>query len=119
MTVKEAAAQLVTALRTVPGVGGSVYTDPAVPNIQCPALVIGPPLLIMEGVTVIEAHFPVWAVTDKGEFAMEELWELAPAVVAAIDQYTTGVVSQPPNPGAFPNGDTDLPAYLLIAEVPL
>jgi hypothetical protein len=119
VTVKEAVEQLVTALKTVPGVGGSVYTDPAAPNIQCPAMVIGPPLLILDGITITEAHFPIWAVTDKGEFAAEQLWELAPAVVAAIDQYTTGVVSQPPNPGAFPNGETDLPAYQFIAEVPL
>lgn len=117
--VKDAAGQLVLALQTVPGVGRSVYTDPAASNIQCPAAVIGPPTLILDGVEVTEAHFPIWMVVDSGEFAMEQLWELAPAAVAAIDEHTEGVVSQPPAPFPFPNGTTDLPSYLLVAEVPV
>lgn len=121
MTVKDAAEQLVRALRTVPGVGGSVYTDPAAPNIQCPALVIGPPTLIWDtgSTDVTEAHFPVWAVVDPDEFAAEKLWDLAPAVSAAIDAHTEGVVSQPATPFAFPHGTTVLPSYQLIAEVPV
>jgi hypothetical protein len=117
--ISEAVKDLVRALKTVPGVGGSVYTDPAAPNIQCPAAVIGPPTLILDGVEVTEAHFPIWVVVDQSERAMEQLWELAPAAVAAIDEHTEGVVSQPPGPFPFPNGATDLPSYLLIAEVPV
>lgn len=117
--IKDAATQLVLALKTVPGVGGSVYTDPAAPNIQCPAAVIGPPTLILDGIEVTEAHFPVWMVVDPGELAMEQLWELAPAAVVAIDEYTEGTVSQPPGPFPFPHTTTDLPSYQLIAEVPV
>lgn len=118
--VAEAVAQLVTALKTVPGISsGSVYTDPAAPGIRCPALVIGPPTLILDGVEITDAHFPVWAIVDPGARAMEQLWELAPAVVAAIDEHCEGVVSQPPIPFPFPHGDGDLPSYQLIAEVPV
>lgn len=120
--VKEAAQQLVLAFKTVPGVGGSVYTDPSAPNIQCPAIVLGPPTLLLESGRTMptEAHFPVWVVVDDpGELAIEKLWELAPAVSAAIDEYTTGVVNQPATPFPFPHGATDLPSYQLIAEVPL
>ncbi len=119
--VKDAVALLVQALKTVPGVGGSVYTDPAAPNIQCPAIVIGPPALLFESgrVTPTEAQFPIWVVVDSGALAAEQLWELAPAVSAAIDEYTSGVVSQLATPFPFPNGTTDLPSYQLIVEVPL
>lgn len=119
--VKDAAAQLVTALKTVPGVGGSVYTDPAAPNIQCPAIVIGPPTLLFESgrKTPTEAQFPIWAVVDPDEFAAEKLWDLAPEVVAAIDEYTNGTVSQPATPFPFPHTTTDLPSYQFIYEVGL
>lgn len=116
--IKEAARDLVRALKTVPGVV-MVCTDPAAADIQCPAMVIGPPTLILDGVEVTEAHFPVWAVVDPAEFAAEQLWELAPAVVAAVDEHTGGTVSQPPIPFPFPHGTVDLPSYQLVAEVPV
>lgn len=117
--IKDAVAALVRALETVPGVIRPIHTDPAAPGIQCPAMVIGPPTLILDGPEVTEAHFPVWVVVDPSEFAMEQLWELAPAAVAAIDEHTDGTVSLPPAPFPFPHTTTDLPSYQLIAEVPV
>ncbi len=120
--VSDAVELLVQALKTVPGISsGSVYTDPAAPGIRCPALVIGPPVLIWETSSTepTEAHFPIWAVVDAGARAVEQLWDLVPAVSTAIDEHTKGVVQQPATPFPFPNGETDLPSYQLIAEVPL
>lgn len=120
--VKDAVEQLVAALKTVPGISsGSVHTDPAASGIRCPALVIGPPTLVWETgmVEPTEAQFPIWAVVDPGERAVEQLWELVPAVSAAIHEHTEGVVQQTATPFPFPNGTTDLPSYQLVAEVPL
>lgn len=118
--VKNAAQQLAAALAMV--ADGTVYLDPAAPNMQTPALVIGPPVLIFgtQFVDPTEAHFPVWLVVDQSEDATEKLWELAPEVNAAIHEHSGGVVRDPADPFAFPYGDTQLlPSYQFVAEFPL
>jgi hypothetical protein len=117
-TVIEAAKELETALKTVAGVQ-EVLLDPGAMNLL-PAIVIGPPELEWGagGSSPTHARFPVYAVIDAGERAMERLALLAPDVAAAVDDLTPGAVLTA-SPFAYPTGTTDLPSYQLIVEVGL
>jgi len=117
-TVIDAAKQLELALKTVAGVQ-EVHLDPGAMSLF-PAIVIGPPELEWGNgfADPTQARFPVYAVIDAGERAMERLCLLVPEVAAAVDELTPGaVLSALPFP--FPSGATDLPSYQLIVEVGL
>ncbi len=91
-------------------------------NIQCPAVVIGPPALTFgSGVPEpTDARFLVYLVVD-GPIGRElaTLLELAPFVFEAIDTQTDGVVVQA-DPATYVVGaDLELPAYEIVVEVPL
>lgn len=121
MNVKDAATAVRTALETVPGL--RVYTDLAA-TVDPPSVVVGPPALTWAGYDANPrlARFVVYVVTDDKDRAVEQLWELVPQVVAALEASPDADISLRPGedqatPTVWPNGD--LPAYEIITEVVL
>lgn len=119
MNVAQAALELQVALKTVRDM--RVHTDLAA-TVDPPALVIGPPALTWagHGDGPNLATFIVYVIVPADERAPERLWELVPTVAAALENYPDAdiTVSQA-NPGRWPGGGGDLPAYEVITEVAL
>lgn len=118
MTVKEAAEALQAALKTVPGT--RVYTDPSA-MVDPPGLVIGPPRLQWQTMCTgpTEAVFTVYVVTALNDRTLERLWELVPQVADAVDNNMYDAVVLRADPGVFPAGGPDLPAYEMTIEISL
>ncbi|MFI6759365.1 hypothetical protein ACIBF5_09515 [Micromonospora sp. NPDC050417] len=114
--VTKAAADLLTALGTVPDV--VAYGDPG-ESVRPPATVLGPPALTWESLSAspTSARWLVYIVVPAEERALDRLWELVPLVAAAIDQLPDAVVIRA-DPGAFLSG-AELPCYELTIEVAL
>lgn len=114
-TVPEAVDALKTALKTVEGI--KVYTDPA-ETVDPPAALVGPPRLDWEGYgPVAAATFPVFVIVPLDDRALQRLWELVPAVQAALE--TTDATARTASPIVFNSGGQDLPAYEITTEYPL
>lgn len=117
--VESAANALAEALRGVEGI--RVYTDPGA-RVDPPGVVIGPPTLHWEGpcLAPTRATFRISVVVKANDRAMQTLWGLVPAVGAALDNINTPSVAViRAEPGVYPSGGTDLPAYQITAEVEL
>lgn len=113
--VTDAVAALREALGAVEGV--RVYTDPAA-VVDPPAVAVGPPALAWDGFgPACSATFPVYVVVALDERALQRLWELVPAVQAALE--TTEATARVANPIVFTSGGQDLPAYEITTEFPL
>lgn len=115
--VADAATALTSALGSVKGL--RAYNDPAA-TIQPPAAVVGPPELEWEGYTsaVMLARFVVYLVTTTGAHVLEQLWDLVPLVVSAVEDQVPGATVLPPaSPGVFNAGGTELPCYQITIEV--
>jgi hypothetical protein len=113
-SVAAATDALTTALRGVDGVrfyrqlGGAV--DP-------PAVVLPIPRLVMGRMDPepVEATYQVGLVADNSEWALETFIQ---PIVAALEGVTDAVVG-PIDPGTYPGGSVQLPAYLITVEVAL
>ncbi len=119
MSVRTAAEELATALKGgLEGVA-EVTTDLG-HALAPPSVVVGPPALEWEGGCPgpTGARFLVYVVVDQADRALESLWDLVPQVAAVVDEDTAGVVVRA-EPGVYPAGGTDLPAYVIEVEVPL
>lgn len=115
MPVADAVAELAAALAGVAGL--RVYTDPAA-VVDPPAVAVGPPVLAWESYgDACTATFPVYVVVALDERALARLWELVPAVQAALE--TTQATAQTATPIVFNSGGQDLPAYEITTEFPL
>lgn len=99
----------------VPGV--KVY-DTAGAVLSPPAVVVGPPTLAFETYQpeATSATVPVAVVVASHERALEHLLDLVPLVAQAIHDHTDAVVTAA-SPSSWPAGGSDLPAYILEAEV--
>lgn len=115
--VKIAAEALQTAAKGVAGV--RVHTDLGA-AVDPPATIVGPPALTWEGACVepTEAQFPVWVVEAADERAMERLWERVPLVSEALDGAEDATVRRA-DPGTYPTGGVELPAYVITVDVAL
>ncbi|GEL17687.1 hypothetical protein [Pseudonocardia asaccharolytica] len=115
--VADAAAELASALGTVPGV--RVYTDLGA-VIDPPGVVLGPPALTWGGPCAdpVSARWLVAVVVAADERALPRLWDLAPLVAAAVDTVPDAVVIRA-DPGVWSTGTTELPCYELQIETSL
>ncbi len=118
--IADAAEELRRALQEAAAENGwGVSTDQAEPGPR-PACVIGPPALQWEagcpGPT--SARFLIYTVVDASARAVEQLWELVPAMAGVIDSTTDAVVIES-NPAAYVVGTTELPCYETMVEVSL
>lgn len=117
MSVKAAAEALQVAVGAVNGVrlhkdlGGTIAPD---------AVVVGPPSLTWEAYCLepTGATFVVWVITKADKRAVERLWELVPLVATALDGVDDATVSRA-DPGSYPSGGTELPAYSIQVDVAL
>lgn len=102
------------------GVEGVRHLADAGPLVDPPATALGPPALTWNGYhdEPAEATFPVALVVLADERAFDRLWTLLPRVTAALDA-VVGVVVRRAEPGTYPVGGSDLPAYLIEVETAL
>lgn len=119
--VKTAAEALLAALGTVPGL--RVHRDLGA-RVDPPAALLGAPALACEsycsGYTA--ARFLVYVVVAADDRAVERLWDLVPLVKDAIEDQVpdaTAGEGYSTQPGSWPVGATDLPAYTIQVDVPL
>lgn len=116
--VSEAAEALEAALATVPGLRG--YRDPGA-VIDPPAWVLGPPVLSFEAYCVepTTARFLVWLVVKADDRALERLWDLVPAVAAAVDEHAESASVSSAEPATYPTSGAELPAYTISVDYSL
>lgn len=90
-------------------------------EVEPPAVVIGPPALEFEGMCrpPTASDLVVYVVVDKTERWAEQLYQLVPAVAAAIDEYVAGAAVLSAKPGTFPVGSRELPAYGIAVSIDL
>jgi len=117
--VTTAADELEAAVGRVEGV--RLYRDPAGAVASPPAVMVGPPRLTWESVCSepTEATFVVYVLAAMNERAVAQLWELVPAVAAAIDEHVRAASVIEANPGVFNAGGRELPSYEITVEVAL
>lgn len=119
MSVRESAEELAAALA-----GGLVdvaeVTTRLGTNVNPPTVVVGPPSVEWETgcADPTSARFLLYVVVKDDDTAMEKLWDLVPQVAAVVDEATPGVVIRA-DPGVYPAGATELPAYVIQVQVPL
>lgn len=115
--VKAAAEALEEALQTVPGL--RVLRDPG-GAADGPVAILGAPALTWDGVCLdpTEARFMVHVTVEANERALERLWELVPVVAEALDQVVDASVRRA-DPGTYPTGGSELPAYAIQVDVAL
>ena len=115
--VAQAAGELLDALELGPDV--PAWDDPG-QDITPPCTMIGPPLLRWEGQWAVptSARFLVYVIEQLSAGAVERLWDLVPVVAETLDQHTGGVVIEA-SPAVYLQGNTQLPCYELVVEVPL
>jgi hypothetical protein len=114
-TLKEWAEQIGQAAASVEGVGHYTATNGAEP----PAVIVGAPTLAFEAYNPAptSATFPVFALVQRDEFAMDRLLDLGPAVVAAIVDNLPDAVVPRAQPAEF--GERGQPCYEITVEVSL
>jgi hypothetical protein len=117
-TIADAAGELLAALRTVSDVG-EPYGELA-QSVRTPGVVLGAPALTWGTgcIDPTEGRWIVYVVTAVSDRAMEELWDLVPRVAAALDAVPSASVIRA-DPGAFPDGASQLPCYEITVEVNL
>lgn len=115
--IEVAAAALLEALRTVPGL--RVYDDPGA-TIDPPGAVLGPPQLLWESYSAApsSARFLVVVAVPLDDRALPRLWQLAPLVVMAVDTVPDAVVRRA-DPSVWAGTAGDLPAYEIQVEIGL
>lgn len=119
IAIATAAAELVTALKTVEGL--RVYSDQGA-DLDPPCALLGPPQLDWTRYNdsgPSSATFIVLVAVKADDRAVERLWDLVPAVAKAVETLPGAAVRQ-----AFPvslatGQTTQLPAYQLQVEVSL
>lgn len=106
---------LVEALKGVPDI--RVSTIPG-DDVDPPAVALGPPTWTYEAYTPDPTGTSLTAavVVTKDTRAMERLAALVPLVVAAVHAHSDYAVIRA-EPGSWPVGASELPAYLLTIEV--
>lgn len=116
-SVKDAAAQLMAALATVPDVTVYPFGGSA---IETPALVLSVPNLEWRSgcVPPTDATFAVAAVVQSDEDAAQRLWDLVVQVSQAVQQLPNAAVVRA-DPSQYPTGNDPLPAYDISIEVSL
>jgi hypothetical protein len=110
--MRDALAELAAAqgLQVPPDVG---------PGVDPPAVVVGVPSLLWESTCgMTSAQVIVWLVVTRDEFALTRLLELVPLVAAVLDTVENATVVRA-DPGTYPIGDSDLPAYQISVDVAL
>lgn len=119
MTVAESAAELTAAVEQAAIEGLRFYPDMG-PAVSPPCAVLGPPDLHFEAMCTgpTSARWPVYVVVPVGDRALPTLWELVPAVAAALDTVPDAAV-QDASPGVYPSSAGDLPAYVIQVDVDL
>lgn len=123
MTVRQAAEALETALKAVEGI--RVYRDPGA-TIDSPAAIVGPPALGWRGFCGSQptsARFSIWLTSPADDRTLDRLWDLVPAVAAAleqVDEATLADLELQATPSQFPtSGGVTLPAYEIQVDVSL
>ncbi len=87
-----------------------------------PAAILAPPALRWDGPTGYgprEASWITYLVVPVGDRFVAELYRLLPTVVNALEGPATDAVVSSAEPGVYRAGSTELPAYLITAEVAL
>jgi hypothetical protein len=115
--VVEAYEALLEALGQLDGV--RAYDDPGA-ALDPPAVIVAPPMLTFggPGSDPVTGQFVVIVAVPADERAHLRLWDLLPAVTAAIESVPDAVVTQAA-PGSWRTGATDLPCYEVQAEMSL
>lgn len=92
-------------------------------ELEPPAVVVGPPSLEREGFgsRLTASNVVVYVVVDKTDDtrAMEQLYQLVPAVMEAIEDHVENASCGSARPGTYPVGARDLPAYGIPVEIDL
>ncbi len=118
MSIADAAAALKTAVLTVEDVRVYALGEQVTP----PGVVIGPPALTGQTVCAgpTDATFSVYVIVALDDRALERLWELVPAVWAAIEENTDAVVLRA-DPGTYAAAGipAEMPSYELAVEHPI
>lgn len=119
MTATEAAAALVAAVSALDGF--TVTHAPGKALASFPAVVIPLPQLTFSNYNSslpTEAEFSVYVIAKADGYALAALETAVSEVINAIWAVPNAVVAQA-LPGTFTTGNTDLPCYVLTAEVSL
>jgi len=122
--ILDAIAQIVAAVKLVPrdvlGTEVLAYTEVG-EEAEPPAVVIGPPALDFQAQTrsATSADVEVFVVVDVSEGSLDQLYRLAPAVAAAIDEHVENGVVTGARPGLYPLGTRELPAYSISVSIDL
>lgn len=120
--VKDAAEELLAALRTVPDL--RVHSDLGA-NLEPPAVILGAPALGWRSFCrqPTSARFVVFIVVAADDRALESLWDLVPQVATAVeDNMQAAAVQDGPSaalPTTFYTAGVELPCYELTIEVDL
>lgn len=115
--VQAMAAALSGALRLVDGVRHQQFLGD---DVDPPATVLLPPSLTWDTYVPqpTSSEWQVALVVPADERALTRLWALLPRVTAALDGVRDVVVLRA-EPGTFPVGSVELPAYLITVETAL
>lgn len=115
--VSDMADALLAALRAVDGMRASLDVGG---TVNPPETVLGPPTLTWDAYCSgpSTGTFTAYVVVAQNDRAMEQLWDLLPALTEAVDSVPDAVVTRA-TPGTFTSGGASLPAYLLTIEVSL
>jgi hypothetical protein len=100
--------------------GLRAYPGPTGGDVDPPCVVLAPPSLrweLMES-EPSSARFLVHLVAAFDDRALPRLLELLPSVTAQVDAHPIAVVLRA-DPGTYPAGRTELPAYEIEIEVAL
>lgn len=116
--VANAANALEDALNTAAGI--RVYRDPGA-TVDPPGVVMGAPTLHWDLLDAApnRATFQLYVISTENDRALERLWDLVPAVVAAASTYDRAAVGDTATSGSFNSGGVDLPAYTISVDVAL
>jgi hypothetical protein len=110
--MRDAVAELAAAelLHVPPDVG---------PGVDPPAVIVGAPALLWEGLCgPTSAQVIVWVVVTLDDLSLARLLELVPLVAVALDTVENATVVRA-DPGTYPIGTSDLPAYQIHVDVAL
>ncbi len=117
MSVATVAAELVAALKTVPGLRVSLVDGV---DVDPPAAIVGPPSMTWEALCdgATTATFRVGIVVAADDRALERLWDLVVLVAEALDDIPDVSVTRA-DPGSFLSSSAELPAYDITVECSL
>jgi hypothetical protein len=117
-SVQQARAELAECLDELPGLN---VTRQLGQTMELPAVVVSLPRLAFEGQNPGEptqGTFLLALMAPRDEDVAESLTEWVTKVTEQIDRLDSAVVRNA-DPGTWPSGGTDLPAYLIEVEVAL